>query len=68
MAKHRISVGIRCPLYKHENTSVIYCRGIDDETTTHVAFANKTACKLYKEWHCKDDYRRCKYYQMLSSK
>lgn len=55
-----------CPHYKHEDSQVIYCNGVQDGSVIHLAFASKTDSLLYKQTRCRDDYQECKIYQMLT--
>lgn len=68
MGKHRISLKAKCPYYKHEDTQVIYCDGVQDGTVTHLAFSNRRDAKLYKTNLCQGDYKKCHIYKMLDGK
>lgn len=54
-----------CPFYRHEDSQVIYCDGVTDESVTHLAFANKTDAKDYKVSHCRKSWERCPIAKML---
>ena len=60
-----ISSKALCPFYKHEDSQVIYCEGVQDGSVVHLAFANKTDSLEYKKEICRKDYRKCKIYSML---
>ena len=64
--KHMISARSVCPHYKHEDSQMIYCDGVQDGSVVHLAFASKTDAVGYKVSHCRcKDYKQCKIYQML---
>ena len=64
--KHMISNKAICPFYKHEDSQVIYCDGVRDGTVIHLAFANKSDAKDYKNRHCRCDYKGCNIHEMLN--
>lgn len=57
---------ILCPFYKKEESQVIYCEGVEDGTSTHLAFGNASACAKYKCEKCRTTYQMCRIYQMLA--
>lgn len=63
--KHMISIKAICPYYRHEDSQVIYCEGVQDGSVVHLAFANKTDSMDYKKQHCRCKYQDCRIYQML---
>lgn len=65
MSKHRICNKVLCPYYKHEDTQVIYCKGVDCSSVLHLAFWNKIDSKNYKTQFCQTNYDFCKIKQML---
>lgn len=56
---------VLCPHYKHEDSQVIYCEGVQDGITTHLAFASKTVALDYKKAYCRKDYKNCEVCRML---
>ena len=63
--KHMINLKAICPHYKHEDSQVIYCSGVQDGSVLHVAFASKTDSLAYKRSMCRDNYKSCRVYRML---
>lgn len=51
--KHQVSTAVRCPYYKCHERSEIFCRGFQEGTSIHMAFAIPLEKKLYMEKHCK---------------
>ena len=66
MPKHYISAKAICPYYKHEDPQLIYCLGVDDATTLHVAFADAKEAKEYKLTYCYKQCRKCAIYRALN--
>lgn len=64
--KHRVSAKAICPYYLHEDTQVVYCEGIQRGSVLHLAFANRTYAKEYKESRCQRDWKKCPMAQMLT--
>lgn len=60
-----ISIKAICPFYKHEDSQVIYCEGVQDGSVIHLAFASKTSSVDYKKNHCRCYYEECKIFKML---
>ena len=60
-----ISNKAECPYYKRENRNVICCSGLLPNSSTHVAFGNAADCLKYKIKLCRDEYSRCRVYEML---
>lgn len=54
-----ISTKAICPNYKHENKSVVFCKGICENSVNHLAFANPHDCHEFKKKYCKQDYSKC---------
>lgn len=63
--KLRVSKTCRCPYYKGETQSAIYCEGYAKGHTIHQAFDTTTRAKLYKEDYCKRHYEECPVEMML---
>lgn len=56
---------VMCPYYKKEDRQTIYCSGVIDNSSVHLAFGHDTDCKQYKDIICKQDYRSCRVFDML---
>ena len=54
-----------CPFYKKEDHQTIFCEGVTDNSSVHLAFGNGLYCKEYKESKCRSNYRQCYVYRML---
>lgn len=67
MAKHMICKKAICPYYRHEDSQVIYCEGVSDQSVIHLAFASKTDSLNYKKNLCRACYRDCRIYRMLDN-
>ena len=59
--KRNVSVSAKCPYYKCEERSEIFCRGPVDQTSIHLAFAIPLEKKQYMKDYCKniDGCRNC---------
>lgn len=53
------NVFVQCPYYKHEQQSVIYCEGVEDNSSIHMAFASKTQKKEYEKRFCQNCWQDC---------
>ena len=47
---------VQCPYYKTNNSTVIYCEGVEDGMVTHMAFARRDLLIQYKDKYCR---RKC---------
>ena len=56
---------VECPFYKKEDRQVIYCSGIIDNSSVHLAFGYPTDCKEYKKKICSGNYKECRVFRML---
>lgn len=54
-----LSNSVNCPYCKSEEKQVIYCKGVQDDTAIHLAFAYPEDKVRYKAKYCEDDYRDC---------
>lgn len=52
--KRQVSASAKCPYYKCEERSEIFCRGPMDQTSIHLAFAIPYEKKQYMNQHCKN--------------
>lgn len=64
MGKHTISRKAVCHCYRAEGPQIVFC-GAEEITTVHRVFSNKNDAKLFKEKHCRNDFKSCPIYQML---
>ena len=60
--KRQVSASAKCPYYKCEERHEIFCRGPQDGTSMHLAFAIPAEKKVYMKKHCKNE---CGYCQCL---
>lgn len=63
--KRYISNSVICPYCKSEEKQVIYCKGIEEDTALHIAFAYPADKVAYKEKYCEDCYQDCRIAKML---
>lgn len=54
-----------CPFYKREDRQMIFCDGVTENSSVHLAFGNDIDCKEYKVAHCRMDFHKCPVYKML---
>ena len=52
-------VFVKCPYYKCESQCVIYCEGVEDNSSIHMAFATKNQRKEYEKEYCYSGWARC---------
>lgn len=55
-----LSLKAICPHYKSEEKHIIYCRGVQKDTATHMAFAYPADKVAYKEKYCEANYKECR--------
>lgn len=63
--KHTVHKDAICPYYRHEDSQVIYCDGVSDQSVIHLAFANKSDSKAYKVNYCRGHWQKCHIVNML---
>lgn len=68
MGKRYVSKEVECPFYHSEDFCKIYCEGVNEMSSIHLAFGSVTALKEYKQRYCKKDYKRCRLAEMLYKK
>ena len=56
---------VECPFYKKENRQVVYCSGVAENSSIHLAFGTPTDCQAYKDTICTHNYKFCRVYKML---
>lgn len=66
MARHYVSTAAICPFYRMEETTKIYCKGIEEGALSIQSF--KKDCKGYKDRFCKASWARCPVANMLFEK
>lgn len=54
-----------CPFYKKEDSQTIFCDGVLENSSVHLAFGYHADCKAHKETKCRRDYNKCPVYKML---
>ena len=65
----RADKAVLCPFYNEESAQIIFCEGIEPDTTTHIAFSSKAHIKNYKHRYCENQrYKRCWIARMLTLK
>ncbi len=61
-----ISKESKCPFYKYENRSAIYCKGFSPETSIKLSFTERS--KEYKRSFCRSKrWEECEIAKMLSN-
>ena len=68
MSKHGYTKDVVCPYYKCEAPQLVYCEGVEDHTSLHLAFDTKSGKKTYMEVKCCRNWRQCMIAQMLNRK
>ena len=59
MAKRRVNDYVVCPYYREETPQVIFCEGVEDDSTIHVAFATPDKRKKHEDQYCKQCWCKC---------
>ena len=54
-----------CPFYKKEDRQTIFCCGVAENSSIHLAFGNDVDCNDYKIYNCRGDFHKCPVYEML---
>lgn len=57
--KRQVSASAKCPYYKCEERFEIYCRGLTEGTSIHMAFSIPLDKKTYMKRHCKSTSGYC---------
>lgn len=68
MGKHIISKSAVCPFYKYEERQHIYCEGLTEATTIHLAHSTPAASKKHRQCNCYGNYLDCRLAKMLEKK
>ena len=66
MGRHTVSYEAQCPFYRAEDRNMIYCEGVEKNSSIHNAFAGSAAA--YKARCCCADWESCLIAKMLWSK
>ncbi len=66
MGRHTVSYEAQCPFYRAEERNMIYCEGVEDNSSIHTAFAG--SAEKYKTRYCCGDWEKCRIAKMLWSK
>lgn len=68
MGRHFVSYEAQCPFYKAEDKNIIYCEGVQDNSSIHNAFPGNAA--PWKEKYCRSStgWPRCMIARMLEQK
>ena len=51
--KHRQDVLVKCPYYKGEEKQVLFCEGVQEGSSIHLAFDTPSNLRDYKNQFCK---------------
>lgn len=67
MAKRKryVSNNVLCPYYKSEDTQLIYCTGVKEDTALHLGFSYPADKVRHMERYCEDHYGDCDIARML---
>ena len=68
MSKRYVSKEVDCPFYHSEDNQKLYCEGVRDGTSIHLAFASSTLMQDYKDTYCCDEFGECLIADMLYRK
>lgn len=66
--KHRQDVLVKCPYYKGEEKQKLFCEGVQEGSTIHMAFDTTPNLKDYKNRLCKRCWNECLVAQTLNRK
>ena len=66
--KSQCSVYVKCPYYRREEKQKIFCEGVSQGTSIHLAFGSPQQRKQYETIYCKGDWSRCLLAQMQNRK
>jgi len=50
---------VKCPYYRKERQSVIYCEGVERESCIHLAFGSADRRRDYERQFCEDGWSGC---------
>jgi hypothetical protein len=66
MARHYVSPAALCPFYRMEETTKVYCKGVEEGALSIQSW--KKDAKTYKDRYCKGSWARCPVAKMLFEK
>lgn len=66
--KSKVSVYVKCPYYHREEKQKIFCEGIQEGTSIHLAFDTGENLKEYERRFCKRCWGDCILAQMQNRK
>lgn len=66
--KRYVSKEVDCPFYHSEDSQKIYCEGIKDGTSLHLAFGDSNERKAYRNQYCCNEFGECRIADMLYTK
>lgn len=68
MGKRYVSAEAECPFYRSEGEQKIYCEGVQEGTSIHLAFGSKTDTVRYRNSRCCDKFQHCLIFKALLKK
>ena len=68
MGKRYVSKEVECPFYHSEDEQKIYCEGVNERSSIHLAFSSKTERREYRRKKCSGEYKKCRIAKMLYRK
>ena len=66
--KHKDCTFIKCPFFHAQDPVKIFCEGIEQDSTIHIAFATGQAKKSFVRRNCSAEYQQCPIYKINDSK
>lgn len=66
--KSKVSIYVKCPYYRREEKQKIFCEGVQEGTSIHLAFDSPANLKRYMECYCKKEFNQCILAQMQNRK
>lgn len=58
------AVYAQCPYYHREDPQKVYCEGVSDKNSIHLAFGSAADKREYEKIYCKGCWRKCLLAQM----
>lgn len=67
--KNIVATDVICPFYHAEDRQKLYCEGVADNCSLHIAFFSPSAKKRYRTNRCTTwDWSRCRVARMLNER
>lgn len=66
--KHNDDWMVKCPYYKFDEKQKIFCEGVQEGTSIHLAFDTPSNLKDYKNHFCRGCYNKCLLAEMHNRK